>query len=200
MRIMQVRQFFESNGFSETQFKRKMQNIEGEEYSILRFDCVLINKERSEIYILEEKLNCMFTRTEIEKLENMIAAFIPFLRNSDPIKYNINLMLLCPLHIKQSNNTSKEKTASIIGVERSKQTCRKIFLDTSSDNFDDELSMIPSFPLRVDFKFAESEQSNLSFKIKEVLSDELTKELSKENSKVDLDKITSLLRGIQDEK
>lgn len=197
---MQVRQFFESNGFSETQFKRKMQNIEGEEYSILRFDCVLINKERSEIYILEEKLNCMFTRTEIEKLENMIAAFIPFLRNSDPIKYNINLMLLCPLHIKQSNNTSKEKTASIIGVERSKQTCRKIFLDTSSDNFDDELSMIPSFPLRVDFKFAESEQSNLSFKIKEVLSDELTKELSKENSKVDLDKITSLLRGIQDEK
>lgn len=78
MRIMQVRQFFESNGFSETQFKRKMQNIEGEEYSILRFDCVLINKERSEIYILEEKLNCMFTRTEIEKLENMIAAFIPF--------------------------------------------------------------------------------------------------------------------------
>lgn len=109
-------------------------------------------------------------------------------------------MLLCPLHIKQSNNTSKEKTASIIGVERSKQTCRKIFLDTSSDNFDDELSMIPSFPLRVDFKFAESEQSNLSFKIKEVLSDELTKELSKENSKVDLDKITSLLRGIQDEK
>lgn len=194
MRIKQVIQFFKNNGFSETEFKRRMQTNE-EEFSILRFDCILINKEKSEIYILEEKLGHMFTISEIEKFEHLIAAFIPFLRNSDPIKYNINLILLCPLHIKKGSNPTDEKIASIIGVERSKQTCRKIFLDTSSNNFDDELSMIPSFPLHVDLRFTESEHNILSLKVREVLSDELSEELSKEYSEINLAKITSLLRG-----
>jgi len=199
MRIEQVIHFFKSNGFSETQFTRRSLNNEAEEYSILHFDCVLTNADRSEIYILEEKSERMYTKSEIEGLEHKIAAFIPFLRNSDPIKYNINLMLLCPLHIKKHIDIHHGETASILGVERSKYTCRKIFLDTSSENFDDELSMIPSFPLRVDFKFSETEQYNLSRKVKEVLSDELLEELLKDKSELNLDLVTSLLRGNIDE-
>lgn len=194
VKLAEVIHFFKINGFKETQFIRRSQVKESTDYSILPFNNILTNENRTELYILEERVNGVFNKNEIENFEKKIAAFIPFLSNHDPIKYNINLILLCPLHLEKKEDWRKTEIANVIGFERSKYTCRKIFLDTANKHFEDELSLIPSIPLHVHLKFSESDQHDLTLKAKEILSTHLYEELVKEKEDIFIGKILTLLR------
>lgn len=195
MKIKDVIQFFESNGYKEIIFTRKnFFQEEAREYTILPFDIIYASQNKTEIYIIVEKTEGVYTKTEIEEMESKVAAFIPFLKNTDPIKYNINLLLLCPLQIKKQKDIHKSEIASILGFERSKYTCRKLFLDTANNNFEDELTVIPSFPLHVHLKFSENEEFDLIRKVKETISDDLYKELKKEKAEININRVTLLLK------
>ncbi|MGG3271492.1 ABC-three component system middle component 1 [Priestia aryabhattai] len=190
MNSLKVNDYFVHHNFKEKKFYHPIKKsfVGEEEVDILPFNKIFISSDNNEIYIVEEK-DSLFTTEEIDEMDGKILAFIQFLPNKNPIKYNINLLLLCPL---PSGEKTKE-VQEILGYERSKYTCRKIFLDTSSQDFQQELSILPSFPLQVNLTLSERRISKLTTKVKEMVKQDLYHELLKEEEEIELEDILSLL-------
>ncbi|ACK91498.1 hypothetical protein IRV08_18230 [Bacillus cereus] len=181
---------------SKVQYNSESRKLEKEEYNILEFDFIFINEKETELYIIEEK-ESLFTHEEIEVFNVKIAAFHTLMGNS-PIKYNINLLLLCPLHLQ---NLDKEREASIrkiLGHERDKYNCRKIFLDTANSNFEEELSILPSIPIDVEIKNTSIGYEGLLEKVKEVLGESLYTELNRLDEEINLHSVVQHL-NVKDE-
>lgn len=191
MKLQIVLDFLAGNGYEEKMFKRKT-HIDGSEEDILPFGHIFINSLGSELYIIEEK-NTPFQKKEIEEFENIIFTFLQFLPNRNPLKYNINLLLLCPL---RHEGSLSEEIDYLVGLERNKFTCRKIILDTSKNDElfrQDELSMLPSFPVQVELTPSGSIRKDLLVQVKEIVKPALYTQLIKINEKLELENILSLL-------
>ncbi|MBY0029885.1 hypothetical protein ACQKJG_23225 [Priestia megaterium] len=194
MHSIKVNKYFTDNNFFERKFfqSKLFTNKDGikerSQVDILPFDKVFISAEEKEIYIIEEK-NSLFTKEEIDKMDEKILTFIQFLSNRDPIKYNINLLLLCPFPTEKNT----KEINMILGYERSKYTCRKIFLDTSNVEFQKELSILPSFPLEINLTLSDTKISSLSTRVKNIIDEDLYNELLKEEDQIELDDILNLV-------
>jgi hypothetical protein len=187
-----IQEFLISQGYEKTQYFRK--NNE----NILPFENIFINNDKTELYLIEEK-EVPFNKEEIEVFENNILAFIQLLPNRSPLKYNINLILLCPL---KTESVDKADVKFLVGLERNKYTCRKIVLDTSYSNeifIKKELSLLPSFPIRVDLPQSTSVRDRLAEEIKKVIPQNLYIELIKENEDMNMNTVLNLLE-IREEK
>lgn len=156
--------------------------------NILPFDRVFVDKDEKEIYIIEEKKS-YFTVEAIDRMENDILAFIQFLSNKESIKYNINLLLLCPLNAKDK---TKEIT-NLLSYERSKYTCRKIILNTANADFEQELAILPSFPIKINHKIPGEKKDLLNSRINKVVDKTIYQELLKETDEIDLEAILNHL-------
>lgn len=196
MKLNDVKDFLLANGYSEKPFMKKSVTINSEgkkainEINILPFNKIFISQNQNELYILEEK-ECLFTPDELVKMDNLILTFIQFLSNKDAIKYNINLVLLCPFNKKKD----QKELQKMLGFERNKYTCRKIFLDTSSNDFREEMAILPSFPLDVQFVLKSDQINSLSNKIKEIMDDHLYTELIKDTDKLSLNQVLMSLNS-----
>ncbi|MEI2358833.1 ABC-three component system middle component 1 [Mesobacillus zeae] len=189
-----VSQFLKDHGFLEKEYLRTWSSCndqgEREEKSrnILPFSSVFIDSNENEIYIIEEK-SSHFIEEEISKMENDILAFIQFLSNKQSIKYNINLVLLCPL-----NATDKmEEITNLLSFERSKYTCRKIILNTANENFDQELAILPSFPININHTFSEDKVGELENRLKEIVDERIYQELVRETDDINLEELRNHL-------
>ncbi|MDN4075852.1 ABC-three component system middle component 1 [Fictibacillus terranigra] len=196
MKLNTVKDYLHANGYSEKPFMKKSAIINSEgkreisEINILPFKHIFISQSQKEVYILEEK-ECLFTSNELEKMDNLILTFIQFLSNKDAIKYNINLVLLCPFNKKQD----QKELQKMLGFERNKYTCRKIFLDTSSKDFSEEMAILPSFPLDVHLVLKSTQIDSLSNKIKEVMDDNLYSALLKDAEELTLNQVLVALNS-----
>jgi len=199
LKVEIVSQFLKDHSFFEKEYLRTWSiiNAQGEKEemsrNILPFSRVFVDKNEKEIYIIEEKIT-YFLVEEINKMENDILAFIQFLSNKESIKYNINLLLLCPL---DAINKTEEIT-NLLSFERSKYTCRKIILNTASEDFDQELAILPSFPININDNIPEEKVDELKDRIEKVVDEVLYQELLKETEEIDLEKILNHL-VIEDE-
>lgn len=167
--------YFEKTYIRNTSYLNKEGKRESKEVRILPFNHVFVSANNNEVYIIEEKED-LFTSKELEEMDNIILTFIQFLSNRDPIKYNINLVLLCPFETKKN----QKEFNYMLGYERSKYTSRKIFLNTSSKIFENELSILPSFPLDVHLTLKQTQIDSLTSKMKEVVSESLYNALLKD--------------------
>ncbi|WP_399632713.1 hypothetical protein [Sporosarcina sp. SG10008] len=194
LKIEIVSQFLKDHGFSEKEYIRTwtISNAEGkkEEMSrnILPFSSVFVDNNEKEIYIIEEK-SSHFTVEEINKMENDILTFIQFLSNKESIKYNINLLLLCPLNAIDKT----EEITNLLSFERSKYTCRKIILNTANAEFNQELAILPSFPISINSDFSREKVGELKERIKEVVDETIYQELLKEKDEINLEEILNHL-------
>lgn len=190
MKLEIIQEFLKSNGYEEKKFNRVTNENNFED--ILPFDNIFINRNETELYLIEEK-STPFTPEEIEAFENYILAFIQLLPNRNPLKYNINLLLLCPL---QNESVDKSDVNFLVGLERNKYTCRKIVLDTSSSDdvfINNEISLLPSFPIKVDLTASKSIRDSLIEEVKTVVNQNLYSELVKEIEELNLDTVLNLL-------
>ena len=194
LKIDIVSQFLKDHDFLEKEYLRtwSISNAQGEKEEISRnilpFSRVFVDKNEKEIYIIEEK-SSYFSVEEINKMENDILAFIQFLSNKESIKYNINLLLLCPL-----NATDKtEDITNLLSFERSKYTCRKIILNTANVEFEQELAILPSFPIKINHNFSEEKVDELKNRIKEIVNEDIYQELLRETDEIDLEEILKYL-------
>ncbi|WP_342503623.1 hypothetical protein [Lysinibacillus sp. FSL L8-0126] len=194
MKIDIVSQFLKDHNFKEKEYLRtwSIRNAQGEKEEISRnilpFDRVFVDNNEKEIYIIEEKLN-YFTVEDINKMENDILAFIQFLSNKDSIKYNINLLLLCPLN---AADKTKEIT-NLLSFERSKYTCRKIILNTANADFEQELAILPSFPINLNHNLSKEKVDLLNDRIKKVVDEAIFQELLREADEINLEEILNNL-------
>ncbi|MGG1629821.1 hypothetical protein [Rossellomorea sp. NRS-1567] len=190
MKINIVKDYLLTNGFLEKHFMRKSAiiNSEGKKenrvINILPFNHIFISQSEKEVYILEEN-ESLFTSKELMKMDNLILTFIQFLSNKDSIKYNINLILICPFNKKKD----KKELQKMLGFERNKYTCRKIFLDTSSKDFSEEMAILPSFPLDVQLVLKSSQIDSLTNNIKEIMDENLFRVLLKDSEEISLDQV-----------
>ncbi len=129
---------------------------------LLHFDTIFSDKYGREIYIIEEQNEKIFSKEAIYKIEENIKAFIYSRPNNDGIRYNINLVLLCPIDKKT------QEYNDIVNLERDKYTCRKIFLDTECSNIEEEMSILPFIPISSYVNYDVSEMTNLSDEIKKI--------------------------------
>ncbi|MCQ6266313.1 hypothetical protein M1K46_11650 [Fictibacillus sp. WQ 8-8] len=190
MKLEIVQDFLTSNGYEKKKFNREI--IKNNVEDILPFENIYINRIETELYLIEEK-NTPFTQEEIEEFENIILAFIQVLPNRNPLKYNINLLLLCPL---QTDCIDKSDVRFLVGLERNKYTCRKIVMDTSSSKdifIKKEISLLPSFPIKVELTQSKSIKDSLIEEVKTVVNKNLYNELVKENEELNLDTVLNLL-------
>ncbi|MFB4165328.1 hypothetical protein ACE1TI_16345 [Alteribacillus sp. JSM 102045] len=185
MKLNEVTKVLENNGFKQKEFmiNKSQYNSETEKYehkqvSILDFKNIFTNKNETEIYLIEEK-DQLFINEEVDEFEKRVAGFIAFLGNN-PLKYNINLLLLCPLNLQRKGKKESEEINKLISYERNKYYCRKIFLDTANQNFEDEMSLIPSFPIKVNVEEVSKGYKGMSDAIKTIINKPLYKELIKE--------------------
>ena len=118
--------------------------------------------------------------------------FIIWLGNK-PLKYNINLILLCPLGLGSKSKQDRQGIDEIINYERDKYYCRKIFIDVSNPNFEEELLILPSFPLKVSFDGMMKRYDGVIQAINEILPEQLYNELKQKEIKPDIDKILSMI-------
>lgn len=194
LKIDIVSQFLKDHNFKEKEYLRtwSIRNAQGEKEEISRnilpFDRVFVDNNEKEIYIIEEKLN-YFTVEDINKMENDILAFIQFLSNKDSIKYNINLLLLCPLN---AADKTKEIT-NLLSFERSKYTCRKIILNTANADFEQELAILPSFPINLNHNLSKEKVDLLNDRIKKVVDEAIFQELLREADEINLEEILNNL-------
>ncbi|MEX3748195.1 hypothetical protein [Lysinibacillus xylanilyticus] len=194
MKIDIVSQFLKDHNFKEKEYTRTWSIInsqgEKEEMSrnILPFDRVFVDNDEKEVYIIEEKSN-YFTVEEINEMENDILAFIQFLSNKESIKYNINLLLLCPLNAKDN----RKEITDLLSFERSKYTCRKIILNTANAEFEQELAILPSFPININDNLSQEKVDILNDRIKIVVDEAIFQELLKETDEIDLEEILNHL-------
>ncbi|EPC8419161.1 hypothetical protein ACR3AO_001733 [Bacillus wiedmannii] len=198
MKSKEVIELLKKNKFKEKKYARnklvynsEKGNSETQEYNILEFDLIFINEKETELYIVEEK-ECLFTQEEIEAFNIKIAAFHTLMGNSS-IRYNINLLLLCPLDLQ---NLDKEREASvrkILGYERDKYNCRKIFLDTANPNFEEELSILPSVPINVEINTLNIGYEGLLDQVKTILGKPLYKELNRLEEEIDIYSVVKYL-------
>lgn len=189
MKLEIVKEFLKSNGYAEKKYNREYKNNFED---ILPFDNIFINRNENELYLIEEK-RTPFTQEEIEAFENNILAFIQLLPNRNPLKYNINLLLLCPLH---TESVDKSDINFLVGLERNKYTCRKIVLDTSRSNdifIRNEISLLPSFPIKIELTASKTIRDSLIVEVKKVVNPNLYKELVKVDEDLNLTKILNLL-------
>ncbi|NWQ43312.1 hypothetical protein MLOOGBEN_21665 [Bacillus sp. EB106-08-02-XG196] len=195
MKLNDVIKHFINNGYYEKTYIKNSSYInkegkrESKDVIILPFKHVFVSANNNEVYIIEEKEN-LFTSKELEEIDNKILTFIQFLSNRDPIKYNINLVLLCPFETKKN----QKEFNKMLGYERSKYTSRKIFLNTSSDNFENELSILPSFPLDVHLTLKQTQINSLTMKVKEVVNESLYNALLKDT--IDDDTLNNILMSL----
>jgi hypothetical protein len=194
LKIDIVIQFLKDHDFLEKEYLRKWSssNEQGEKEEksrkILPFSKVFIDSNEKEIYIIEEKSR-HFIEEEINKMENDILAFIQFLSNKQSIKYNINLLLLCPL-----NATDKtDEITKLLSFERSKYTCRKIILNTANENFEQELAILPSFPININHNPSEEKVGELENRIKEIVDERIYQHLVKETDEINLEELRNHL-------
>lgn len=179
-------QFIETQSFYDFKEEKQVQ----EPVNILPFEHVYIDKNKVELYLLVEKKE-LFNEEEIKQFDKKISSFIAFLDYNDPIKYNINLILLCPLNLK--THVTDSNTKKILAYERNKFNSRKIFLDTSNKNFHEELEILPSFPIDLGYEFKSDGYKGLVEDIKTIIPNELFEELSKEIDEINVNKISYFL-------
>ncbi|MDF0736471.1 hypothetical protein [Bacillus pacificus] len=198
MKIDEVIDLLKVNGFKEKKFikkrviyNQKERKQEIQEFNILEFEFVFVNEVETELYIVEEK-DSLFTYEEIEEFNIKIAAFLTFLGNS-PIKYNVNLVLLCPLNLKNLDEEDEREVRYILGHERNKYNCRKIFLDTANQNFEEELSILPSLPINVQIENLNIGYGGLLEQVKLALGEDLYQELNKFDEEIDIRSIVKHL-------
>jgi len=126
--ILKIHQFVE--------YKPTLKNANTQsEKLLLDFDEVYSNGK--EIYIVLENLEESFSDEQIRAYEDKVNSFLYTLSNNDGIKYNINLIMICPLN----------ENINILNFERDKYICRKTFLNSQAENFMDEIKLLPFIPI-----------------------------------------------------
>lgn len=135
------------------------------------FEHVYFDANEREAYLLIEKAN-IFSPSEIDQLVDEIAGFIT-LRPNDILKYNINLVLLCPLQLYNNNaiNESDPKY-KILSYEKDRYFCRKFLLDTTNPNFEEEIDLLPFMPVDVDFNQVSQGYDGLIIEVKKLFDTE----------------------------
>lgn len=174
----------------------KVNNINGSDsifnlwHDLLPFDSVFSDSYGKEIYIIEEQLEQMFSKEIIATIEDKVRAFIYSRQNNDGIRYNINLILLCPIDKKS------QEYKEIVDLERNKYTCRKLFLNSKCSNYEDEMSILPFIPISSYINYDVSELTNLADEINRItfsneiiLNELLAKEPSLKNIENELLKL-----------
>ncbi|MBH0160460.1 hypothetical protein [Fictibacillus sp. 26RED30] len=141
------------------------------------FQDIFINQDESEAYIVIFN-DHIFKEEELKMFESKIIGLIGYLPNT-PIRYNINLVLACPLKIKEGDRLSETSNA-IIRYERIKYYCRRFFLDIENSSFEDELIMLPfsSIQLDIDVKG----YNGILREIQKIVPENLYEELMKDQT------------------
>ncbi|MGN4584298.1 hypothetical protein [Bacillus cereus group sp. MYBK228-1] len=196
--LHKVIELLKQNGFQKKEYipnrivyNQETQKSEEKAIRLLNFDHVYLNKTETELYILIEK-DTVFTHRDIKEYEKKMFNFIIWLGNK-PLKYNINLILLCPLGLGSKSRQDRKGIDEIINYERDKYYCRKIFIDVSNPNFEEELLILPSFPLKVSFDGMMKGYDGVIQAINEILPEQLYNELKQKEIKPDIDKILSMI-------
>ncbi|OMD41115.1 hypothetical protein [Paenibacillus odorifer] len=184
---------FEENGFSRMSFIQKLPyyDIELKKHSmkftdILKFDCIYADQEIREVFVIASKLKSVFTQEEIKNCEQEIANFINF-HPSNSLRFNITLILLCPLNFTKKMKKIPADILDVLGSEKDKYFCKKIFLDSTNPNAEEELSILPLVPINISVKDKANGYSGITLKLKEFMNDELFKELTKIEDEPDIE-------------
>jgi hypothetical protein len=163
---------------------------------VLNFENCFVNLKESEMYIVVEK-DCIFTNKEIVNFEVEILTFINFLNYESPLKYNINLVLLCPFE-----NHQKDEISRLISNERSKNICRKLVFNSSLSNeeIEKELVILPSFSLGFEIDIEDSIINQFQTELENVIDNsKLYSELIKNLDEIDFLSVMNILdKGIVD--
>lgn len=130
--------------------------------NLLSFESVFSDSCGREIYIIEEQIEKMFSKQTIIEMEDRVKAFIFSRQNNDGIRYNINLILLCPIDKKSL------EYKNIVALERDKYTCRKIFLNSNCQCIQDELSILPFIPISEYVDYDVNKLMNLTDEINKI--------------------------------
>ncbi len=150
-------------------FRKEKLCIDSEE---LAFENVYINKNNTEVYIVE-KLNLdNLSKNKIEEYQEEILWFENFTDNYY-LKYNINLVILY-----DEGQVNSEFRGYVEKYERDSNICKKIFLDISNE---DSLCILPFLDIEV---MTEKENQDLDIMndLSNILkSNELINFLSKDN-------------------
>ncbi|EJR78560.1 hypothetical protein PDQ31_14410 [Bacillus cereus] len=198
MMLHKVIELLKQSGFQKKEYSsykiiynQETQEYEKEKISVLNFENVYVNITETELYILIEKED-VFTHQDIKSYEKKVFDFTIYLGNN-PLRYNINLILLCPLELQNKSKRNVKEINEIINYERDKYHCRKIFIDVSNVDFEDELLILPSFPLKVSFSETMKGYDGVIQAIHEILPDHLYNELKQKENKPDIEKILSII-------
>ena len=158
------------------------------DYKTLDFDNVLSNENDTELYIIEEKANDAFSFEDIYAMEKRISSFIFTRPNKDSLKYNINLILICP--IKEMDRKL------VITLERNKYYCRKIFINSllEGQDFENELNVLPFLPISHSVPFYElSSIPNVLEEVKSKINDNKIFELLSSEEEINLNELNEAI-------
>lgn len=167
----------------------KYERVEGELLSSFRH--IFQDDKGRELYILEEK-ESMFTDRDLDRFHKEISGFIT-LSSNDVIKYNINLILLCPFGKSLADKNIINK------YENNKYICRKIFLNTLNDNLEEEINLLPL--LRLNSNPIAIDEYEIKNSVIGILSNsaDFYEELKKDIKIIDINKIKELLLTFSEE-
>jgi hypothetical protein len=157
------------------------------------FDHVYVDAEEKEAYILVEK-DSIFSNEEIQQYVDEIVGFIA-LRPNETLKYNVNLIMVCPLNLKNKENYNYDPAYQIMSYEKDRYFFRKIFIDACNPNIEEEINILPFMPITVDFNAISAGYEGIAAEVKSVLGhEELFTNLGKRDVSPQLDAIIELLR------
>lgn len=184
-----IEEFFLTNGF------KKLGEFE-DNSSIIKlllktgFHNIFISPNENEVYIVETNKH-VFREEELKSFETKIIGLVGFLPNI-PLRYNINMVLACPLNIRNNGKSSRTKN-QIIRYERIKYYCRRFFLDTANLSFEDELAILPFSSIQLDINVKGYE--GIVQEIKKILPEEIFTELVREQT--DYSRLKEIMSSIQ---
>lgn len=147
------------NLFLKYNFKKEKLYIDED---ILDFENIYINKDRTEVYIVEEVSLDQIKGSIIEEFQEEILWFENFTENYY-LKYNINLIILY-----DESNSNKEFRRYIEKYERDSGICKKIFIDIKNE---DNLCMLPFIDIEIKHDI-ENPSLDISSEIKKILKDD----------------------------
>lgn len=192
MKLNYVAEILSSFGFTAQEFSKTKITEDGQvKYKVLDFKNVYSDKLQRELYILVENLDRIFNKEEIDDFQKKVARFIYSRPNNDALKFNINLVLICPFG---------EDISQVVSLERDKYYCRKIFINsgvTSEEDFMREVYTLPSIPISKILKgFALNNVSGMDHIIKKVIENEDLLNILCSDDEIQLEKIEKELLAI----
>jgi hypothetical protein len=157
------------------------------------FEHVYTDSAEKEAYIIVEK-DYIFSNDEIRQYVDEIVGFIA-LRPNEPLKYNVNLIIVCPLNLKNKENYNDDPTYQIMAYEKDRYFFRKIFVDSLNPNVEEEINILPFIPITVDFNAISAGYEGLATKVKAILGyEELFINLSNSESPPNLDAVIEMVK------